>query len=1025
MFSFKKLLAGKVLLILVFAGVLAYVDQSTHLKLGLDLKGGTQLDYAADLSAVDAADKDQIVEGMKEVIRRRVDSLGVSEPNIYVSNIADQYHIIVELAGITDLEEAKATVGKTIQLEFKEENPNPEDAEQAKWAADAANAFLTRVQAEEDFLTVAEEEDSNPDYDEDVSYEEVELTDISTLESPLSAALQGREVGGLFGPFEGDLGYTLNPDGSLGSSKGMIVVQIVDRAMEEETKEIEETVSARHILIAYEGAERADENITRTQEEALARAEEVKSKLDAGEDLATLAGTYTDDPSGKSNGGDLGNFGRGQMTQAFEDTAFALEVNDISEIVETEFGYHIIQVYEKVEAGEETISVEKVAFNKIVYSTAPDPWMEEAALTGEHFKHADVLFNQAYQPFVSISFDEEGGKLFETLTEKNIGKRIAIFVGGNLISAPTVQEKITGGQAQITGNFTLEEAQELARDLNTGAIPAPVELVGQYNISATLGQEALDESLFAGLIGVIALALFMILYYRLPGLIATVALGIYSLLLIFIIKTALPTAVALLISLVVFGVVVHIILKSRDSGGEKFIAFLVACFVLFFLTLVLSTQITLTLAGIAGVILSIGMAVDANVLIFERMKEELSAGRSLTEAIEEGFKRAWDSIRDSNFSSLITCAILFYFGSSIIRGFALNLALGILLSMFSAIMLTKTLLVFSAENKLGEKLWLWGKVRLAREKMLPIIEKSRLWAGFSGILAAIALLALLVFPINWGLDFTGGTMLEVKLDESVSAESLASKIDEVEQSQAADFGTPHVVSTDQGTFIIRMKHITDEQHTAVVTGLSELADPTNPDRQFEEIRFTTVGPTIGETLKQKAFFALIFASVMIVLYIAFAFRRVTRDISAWKFGISAIVALIHDVLIVIGVFVVLGHYLDVEMDALFITALLTVMGFSVHDTIVVFDRIRENLRYRGSEDRLAETANKALNQTMARSINTSLCTLITITALFLFGAESIRFFVLALIVGITAGTYSSIFIASPLLVWWTARETRD
>lgn len=1025
MFSFKKLLAGKVLLILVFAGVLAYMDQTTDLKLGLDLKGGTQLDYAVDLSAVDAADKDQIVEGVKEVIRRRVDSLGVSEPNIYVSNIADQYHIVVELAGITDLEEAKATVGKTIQLEFKEENLNPEDAEQVEWATDAANAFLARVQAGEDFLTVAEKEDSNPKHDEDISYEEVELTDISTLETTVSAALQGREVGGLFGPFEADQGYTVNPDGSLVASKGMMVVQIVDRVMEEEIKKIEESLSARHILIAYEGAERADESITRTQEEARARAEEVKSKLDAGEDLTTLAGTYTDDPSGKTNGGDLGSFGRGQMTQAFEDAAFALAVNGISDIVETEFGYHIIQVYEKVEASEETISIEKVAFNKIVYSTTPDPWMEEAALTGEHFKHADVLFNQAYQPFVSISFDEEGGKLFEALTEKNLGKRIAIFVGGNLISAPTVQEKITGGQAQITGNFTLEEAQELARDLNTGAIPAPVELVGQYNISATLGQEALDESLLAGLIGVMALALFMILYYRLPGLIATVALAIYSLLLIFIIKTALPTAMALLISLAIFGVVVHMILKSRDSGGEKFIAFLVACFVLFFLTLVLSTQITLTLAGIAGVILSIGMAVDANVLIFERMKEELGAGRALSEAIEEGFKRAWDSIRDSNFSSLITCAILFYFGSSIIRGFALNLALGILLSMFSAIMLTKTLLIFSAESKLGEKLCLWGKIRLAREKMLPIIAQSRLWAGFSAILGAIAVLAILIFPINWGLDFTGGTMLEVKLDDRVTADNINSQIDTVEQSLAVDFGTPHVVSTDQGTFLIRMKHITDEQHTAIVTALAELIDPAEPESQFEEIRFTTVGPTIGETLKQKAFFALIFASVMIVLYIAFAFRRVTRDISAWKFGISAIVALIHDVLIVIGVFVVLGHYLDVEMDALFITALLTVMGFSVHDTIVVFDRIRENLRYRGSEDSLAETANKALNQTMARSINTSLCTLITITALFLFGAESIHYFVLALIVGITAGTYSSIFIASPLLVWWTARETRD
>ena len=834
-------------------------------------------------------------------------------------------------------------------------------------------------------------------------------------------------MGFIFGPFEADNGYVLNAGGAASASKGMTIIQVTDLQTEEETKVIEEEVTARHILIAYEGSVNAEESITRTKEEALTRAEEAQARLTAGEIFEDLANEYTDDPSGKETGGDLGTFGRGVMTEVFEEEAFALEVDGVSDIVETEFGYHLITVYAKQEAGEEIISIEKVSINKIVYNTAPSPWIETPAMTGEHFDRADVAFNQSYQPYVNISFTEEGATLFEALTEKNVGKKIAIFVGGSLISAPNVNEKISGGQAQITGDFTIEEAQDLARDLNTGAIPAPVELVGQYNISATLGQEALDQSLFAGLIGVIVLAVFMILYYRLPGLIATIALAIYSLLLIFIIKTALPTAVALLISLALFGIIVHLILKNRDSGGEKFVAFLVACFVLFFLTMVLSTQITLTLAGIAGVILSIGMAVDANVLIFERMKEELGHGKSLTQSIDEGFRRAWDSIRDSNFSSLLTCAILFYFGSSIIRGFALNLALGILLSMFSAIMLTRTLLTFTSETSLAKDLWLWGEPRVARANMLPIIQNSKLWAGFSGLLAVVAVLAMLIFPINWGLDFTGGSMLEIKMGPEATTETLTNQILEVEATVAGDFGTPQVVSTDQGTFLIRLKHITDEQHAAIIAKLSAQAAPTEATdavNTFEEIRFTTVGPTIGETLKQKAGLALIFASVMIVLYIAFAFRKVTREISAWKFGISAIVALIHDLFIVIGVFVVLGHYLDVEVDALFITALLTVMGFSVHDTIVVFDRIRENLRFREDGETLAVTANKALNQTMARSINTSVCTLLTILALFLFGAESIRWFVLALIVGITAGTYSSIFIASPLLVWWTNWQDR-
>ncbi|OGJ43651.1 protein-export membrane protein SecF [Candidatus Peregrinibacteria bacterium RIFCSPLOWO2_02_FULL_48_14] len=1013
MLSFKKLLAGKVLLILLFAGALSYVDSVTDLKLGLDLKGGTQLDYAIDLSKVDSADRDQIVEGVKEVIRRRVDGLGVSEPSIYVSNIAEQYHVIVELAGITDLEDAKATVGKTIQLEFREENTNPEeDAEQAAWASEAANAFLDKVNAGEDFIILAQAEQK--EYADEVYYEEGELTEVSLLDTATQDAVKDQEVGFIFGPYEADSGYVLDASGVATPNKGMTVIQMIDREVEEETTTTEEKVSARHILIAYEGAERADEGITRTEEEALARAEEVQGRLEAGENFETLAGEYTDDASGKENGGDLGEFGRGQMTQAFEDAAFALEVEGVSEIVETEFGYHIMTVYAKQEASEEVTEIEKVSLNKIIYSTAPSPWIETPAMTGEHFKHADVTFNQNYQPYVSITFTEEGATLFEALTEKNVGKKVAIFVGGSLISAPNVQEKISGGQAQITGDFTIEEAQNLARDLNTGAIPAPVDLVGQYNISATLGQEALDQSLFAGLIGVIILAIFMILYYRLPGLISTVALAIYSLLLIFMIKTALPTAVALLISLALFGIIVHLLLKNRDSGGEKFIAFLVACFVLFFMTMVLSTKITLTLAGIAGVILSIGMAVDANVLIFERMKEELGHGKGLTQAIDEGFRRAWDSIRDSNFSSLITCAILFYFGSSIIRGFALNLALGILLSMFSAIMLTRTLLHFISETKLSEKLALWGKPRVARAKMFPIIQQSKLWMSVSGVLLAIALIFMFTFPINWGLDFTGGSMLEIKTGTEATAETITDQILEVEAAVTGDFGTPQVVSTDQGTFLIRLKHITDEQHAAIIAKLGTV----------EEIRFTTVGPTIGETLKQKAGWALVFASIMIVLYIAFAFRKVPKEVSAWKFGATAIVALLHDILIVIGVFVVLGHYMDVEIDALFITALLTVMGFSVHDTIVVFDRIRENLRFREDNETLATTANKALNQTMARSINTSLCTLLTILALFIFGAESIRWFVFALIVGITAGTYSSIFIASPLLVWWTTREAR-
>ncbi len=1009
MLKLKQLLAGKVLLILLFAGGLAYVDTITDLKLGLDLKGGTQLDYSLDLSQVAEEDQNQIIEGVQEVIRKRVDSLGVSEPNIYVSSLADEFHVIVELAGISDIEEAKNTVGKTIQLEFKEQNnePNPDRVGEA---TEQATTFYNAIRNGGDFETLALADAET--YGADTSYTSQELTDLSTLSPPLQEAIKGKAVGTILAPFELNEGYIVDA-GAIRASEGMAVIEITDKTSEVLETVVPGEVSARHILVAYEGAARSEAE--RSKKEAKSLAEDLLARIQGGEALTELAGEFSDDLGSGANGGDLGSFGRGVMTEDFENTAFDQEVGAVSELVETEFGFHIIETYEKTE--EEIISetIEKISFKQAIYSTLADPWAEEAVLTGEHFKHADVAYSQTYEPYVAITFTKEGGDLFEELTTRNVGNPIAIFVGGDLISAPNVNQAIAGGQAQITGSFTLEEAQELARDLNTGAIPAPIELVGQYTISATLGAQALDESVFAGILGLIVLGIFMLLYYRLPGLIANVALTIYSIILIFLIKIALPTGVALTLGLLIFGYLTHVILKNKDSGGEKLVSFLLACVVLFFMIFVLSSPITLTLAGIAGVILSIGMAVDANVLIFERMKEELAEDKPLDEAIRDGFDRAWDSIRDSNFSSLITCAILFYFGSSIIRGFAINLAIGILVSMFSAITLTYGFLKFTSNTKLGENLWLYGKPRGDVSNRFQIVKNSKVWAAFSGTLLTIAIVSIAAFGLNLGIDFTGGTLMEVQIEQEITSEELEANIMTVEEELKADFGSPTIVSTDQGSFVIRLKHLSEADHDGLLAKFGEYGE-------VEEIRFTTVGPTIGSALKKKAITALAITLVMIVFYIAFAFRKIPKEVSPWRFGFSAIAALVHDILIVVGVFVLLGHFMDVELDALFVTALLTIMGFSVHDTIVVFDRVRENLRYRKSGETLADTANKALNQTMARSINTSISTLITIIALLIFGAESIKMFVLALAIGIVAGTYSSIFVASPLLVWWNSRS---
>lgn len=998
----KQILAGKVLLILLFAGVLAYVDNKSDINLGLDLKGGTELDYKIDLAKVAVEDRDQIVEGVKEVIRKRVDSLGVAEPNIFVSNIADEYHVIVELAGISDINQAKAVVGKTIQLEFKEQNTE-ESTDKKEWAKGLADTFYQNLSAGKDFIELASvDEATNPGQ---IFWFNQPMQEITKYSTELEAAIKDMPKGTILRPFEIKDGFTNDSSGNATLLNGYVVVQIVDTGSTEVTKTDDETVSARHILVAF--TDGGIPNISRTKEEALTRANEIKTLIDSGKTIEELSAEYSDDPGSKDKGGDLGEFGKGIMVKNFEDTAFALEVGGISEIVETEFGYHILQVYDKVVGRTYTETVDTVQLNKIIYLTAGDQW-KDTGLTGEHFVHADVEFNQAYQPYVSIQFNDEGSTLFEEITKRNVGKPVAIFVGGGLISSPTVNETISGGQAQISGNFTIEDAQTLARDLNTGAIPAPISLAGQYNISASLGSEALHQSLIAGLIGVAILALWMILYYRLPGLLAVLALGIYSLILLFIIETALPTWFSVLAGLGIFIYIIHLILKNKDSGGEKFISFLLSCIILFFVTFVLSNKITLTLAGIAGVILSIGMAVDANILIFERMKEELKSGKSLPESIREGFDRAWDSIRDSNFSSLITCAILFYFGTSIIRGFALNLALGILISMFSAIMLTRTILLFTAESPLSKNLWLWGKVKTSKEAHIKFINKKKIFFTISGILSAVSIILAIAVGPKLGLDFTGGTMLELKSSSTeMTADSIREAIGQESEAQ--------IVSTSEGSFIIRMQHLSEEEHTTLLENLKTKFEG------LEETRFQTVGPVIGETLKNKAYVALILTSLMIVLYIAFAFRRIPRELNPWRFGIAAIVALIHDVLIVVGTFVVLGMVYGVEIDALFITALLTVMGFSVHDTIVVFDRIRENLRFRKEGETLATTADIALNQTLARSINTSVSVLITTVALLIFGAESIRWFVFALTVGIAVGTYSSIFIASMLIVWWNEK----
>ncbi len=1046
----KKILSWQLVTILVVSILLGFFDlpntiqtkifpwapkflQDEKIHLGLDLQGGSQLDYKIDLRKVPEKDQKDIVNGVLTVIEKRVNGLGVSEPSIYLSKVGDEQHVIVELAAVKDLEEAKKIVGKTIQLEFKEKKDAPDPAEKENQLKYAKGVLAKLQDSKADFGAIGEEEQkANPGK---VTYTKDEsLVFVSNLSDSVKKGIAKLDVGEVTKDLiTADGNYVIDESGQTQKQDGVYIVKLLEKGQAVKNKK---EVSVEHILISYkEAADKAGlKNITRTEDEAKKLIAEIKAKATSQDEFEKLAKENSDDASNKSEGGKLKEpvTTDAGYVQEFKDAALKLNAaGETSDVVKTEFGYHIIRALDV----KSDVKEDQVKLQKIFVSTMPDPW-KTTELTGEHFVHADVQVSQIGEPYVSIQFNEKGGQLFEEITGRNVQKPIAIFVGGTMISSPNVSEKISGGKAQISGNFTFDSANELARNLNTGAIPAPISLTGQHTIGSTLGADALQKSINAGIIGLVALAIAMILYYRLPGLIAVVALSIYTVLLLFLIKSSLPIAAALIIALVVFGVLVYKILNNNDPGWEKFISFCLSVVVLIFLASLLQSPIVLTLAGVAGVILSIGMAVDANILIFERIREEIGEGHTLSASIEHGFDRAWSSIRDSNFSSLITCSILFYFGSSLIRGFALNLAAGILISMFSAITLTRTFLRIAANTKWGQNVALYG-IKNKNKVSYRIIEKSNWMFIFSGALIALSVIGTLVFGVKLGLDFTGGTMSQLKFAKTVSIEDFKAALPEIETklnsetatssvtggsvvatgtqpvvaaAEKVDLKSVQVVNGENGALDVKTKPMTNDQHETFIKDLK------NKFGDVEVLKFQTVGPTIGDSLKQKALIAIILASLMIIVYLSFAFRKVPQEFSSWRFGIAAVVALLHDLLITFGLFVFLGEFMGVEIDALFITAMLTVLGFSVHDTIVVFDRLREHL-VRGEKGTLTEIANRALTETMSRSINTSVSVVITLVALLIFGSFSIFYFILALVVGIVIGTYSSVGVATALLVW--------
>lgn len=567
------------------------------------------------------------------------------------------------------------------------------------------------------------------------------------------------------------------------------------------------------------------------------------------------------------------------------------------------------------------------------------------------------------EAIVQLELNKKGKDKFAKATKENIGKIIAIFYDNQPISTPRVQTAITDGSAQINGMSNFQEAENLATTIRIGALPIKLKEVRSNVVGAKLGQDAIEKSLLAGIIGLTLIILFMIVFYRIPGLAAGLALIMY--------------------------VAVTIIILT-----------------------IYELKITLTLPGIAGIILSIGMAVDANVIIFARIREELAQDKTIRSSIKSGFSKAMSAIVDGNITTLIAAIVLFYMGSGPIKGFAQTLMLGIVLSMFTALVVTRILLNLLFKIGIKNKK-LYGMQK--QIKFFDFIGKRKQWFAASIIVIVIGLSFLIInkFQIgdilNYDIDFKGGTTTLVTFNEDYTFNELGEKVKPDVAKATGDNNALLQKVEGKNQVIIKTKTLENEQRIALEKVLKDKYKVNN-----DSIRTDSISPTVSGEMKQKAIIAVMLAAFFMLLYITVRFKDVT-------FGTSAVMALIHDVLVVFTVYSVF----KLPINNSFIAAMLTIVGYSINDTIVLFDRIRENKsKINMKRSDLKILINTSIKETLMRSINTSLTTFLMIFVLLLVGLSvpSLREFSLPLMVGVLSGTYSSIFIASPL--WYVIKKQK-
>ncbi|WP_369999556.1 protein translocase subunit SecDF [Winogradskyella sp.] len=599
----------------------------------------------------------------------------------------------------------------------------------------------------------------------------------------------------------------------------------------------------------------------------------------------------------------------------------------------------------------------------------------EPELSGAVITDARQDYDQISRPAVSMQMNAKGAKIWEEMTKKANEEdgNIAIVLDNIVYSAPGVSQAggISGGNSQISGAFTLTEAVDLANVLRAGKLPASAEIIQADEVGPSLGQEAIDSGMKSFLIALAFVLIWMVFYYGKAGIFADVAL--------------------LLNILLIFGVLA-------------------------------SLGAVLTLPGIAGIVLTIGISVDANVLIFERIREELAKGKSQKESIKDGFSNALSSILDANITTGLTALILFVFGTGPIKGFATTLIIGILTSLFTAIFITRLLIDWWV-NRGGKLDFSTAMTKnLFKNVNINFLKKRKIAYVISGVLILASLGSLFTTGLDQGIDFVGGRTYQVRFEQPVSTEEITNVLNDPAVFSSAEVKTIGAANQLKISTKYKVEDNSVEADQEVESKLFEALKPYLPngmsyaefqngsgDAKIGKMLSSKVSPTIADDIKKSSFWAVLGSLVVVFLYILFRFKR-------WQFSLGAVAAVFHDVLIVLGIFSLTWKFMpfSMEIDQAFIAAILTVIGYSLNDTVVVFDRIREFLNEHTSWE-FGKTINASLNSTLSRTLNTSVTTLVVLLAMFMFGADSLRGLLFALIVGVVVGTYSSMFIATPLM----------